>query len=152
MKYLSGNKDPLYSPCLFAQKTLKGKVVDENQQAIPHASVKLKSAKQTKSTITNNDGTFTIEQLDFSTAQISISSIGYKTLNQKIELNNSSTPQIFTLVNDNTELQAVEIVGRTQKDYNSEYSFSATKIAIKNKELPQAMSSWWFAGTVSALQ
>ena len=74
----------LLSLTAFAQNSIKGKVIDENQQAIPHASIKLKSAKQTKSTITNNDGTFTIEQLDFSTAQISISSIGYKTLSQKV--------------------------------------------------------------------
>lgn len=131
----------LLSLTAFAQNSIKGKVIDENQQAIPHASIKLKSAKQTKSTITNNDGTFTIEQLDFSTAQISISSIGYKTLSQKVELNTASTTILFVLHNDNTELQAVEVLGRTQKDYNSEYSFSATKIAIKNKELPQAMST-----------
>jgi iron complex outermembrane recepter protein len=39
------------------------------------------------------------------------------------------------------ELQTVEIVGRLKKDYNSDYSFSATKMAILNKELPQSIGT-----------
>ena len=38
-------------------------------------------------------------------------------------------------------LQSVEVVGRARQDYNSDYSFSASKIAIKNKELPQAITT-----------
>ena len=33
------------------------------------------------------------------------------------------------------------MVGRARQDYNSDYSFSASKIAIKNKELPQAITT-----------
>lgn len=39
------------------------------------------------------------------------------------------------------ELQTVEITGRLKKDYNSDYSFSATKIAILNKDLPQSIGT-----------
>jgi len=39
------------------------------------------------------------------------------------------------------ELQTVEIVGRATKKYNSDYSFSATKIAALNKDIPQSISS-----------
>ncbi len=39
------------------------------------------------------------------------------------------------------DIQTVEIVGRVKKAYNSDYSFSATKIAIQNRELPQALST-----------
>ena len=43
---------------------------------------------------------------------------------------------------DNTKkLQTVELIGRARKDYNSDYSFSASKIALKNMEVAQSISS-----------
>jgi iron complex outermembrane recepter protein len=39
------------------------------------------------------------------------------------------------------ELQTVEVVGRVDRDYTSDYSFSATRTAIKNQELPQSIST-----------
>jgi iron complex outermembrane recepter protein len=39
------------------------------------------------------------------------------------------------------ELQTVEVVGRVDRDYQSDYSFSATKSAIRNQELPQSIST-----------
>ena len=39
------------------------------------------------------------------------------------------------------QLQTVEIIGRARKDYNSDYSFSASKISLKNMEVTQAIST-----------
>ena len=39
------------------------------------------------------------------------------------------------------KLQTVEIIGRERKDYNSDYSFSASKIALKNMEVSQAITT-----------
>lgn len=39
------------------------------------------------------------------------------------------------------ELQTVEIVGRSGKKYNSDYSFAATKTAALNKDIPQSIST-----------
>jgi len=39
------------------------------------------------------------------------------------------------------QLQTVEIIGRARKDYNSDYSFSASKIALKNMEVSQAITT-----------
>lgn len=39
------------------------------------------------------------------------------------------------------ELQTVEIIGRSTRKYNSDYSFSATKTAALNKDIPQSISS-----------
>lgn len=39
------------------------------------------------------------------------------------------------------ELQTVEIVGRSSKKYNSDYSFAATKTAALNKDIPQSIST-----------
>lgn len=39
------------------------------------------------------------------------------------------------------QLQTVEIIGRSSKKYNSDYSFSATKTASLNKDIPQSIST-----------
>lgn len=38
-------------------------------------------------------------------------------------------------------IQTVEIVGRKSQDYVSDYSFAATKIAMKNKDLPLTLNT-----------
>ncbi|WP_051884721.1 TonB-dependent siderophore receptor [Chryseobacterium luteum] len=38
-------------------------------------------------------------------------------------------------------IQTVEIIGRKSKDYTSGYSFAATKIAMKNKDLPLTLNT-----------
>ncbi|WP_172279087.1 TonB-dependent siderophore receptor [Chryseobacterium sp. LAM-KRS1] len=38
-------------------------------------------------------------------------------------------------------IQTVEIIGRKSKDYISDYSFAATKIAMKNKDLPLTLNT-----------
>ncbi|THU40252.1 TonB-dependent siderophore receptor [Niastella caeni] len=40
-----------------------------------------------------------------------------------------------------TQLQTVEVIGRNAQKYNSDYSFSATRTAILNKELPQSIGT-----------
>lgn len=53
--------------------------------------------------------------------------------------NSAQTEEADTL--KSKELQTVEIVGRVKKDYNSDYSFSATRTAILNKDLPQSIGT-----------
>lgn len=38
-------------------------------------------------------------------------------------------------------VQTVEITGRKSKDYTSDYSFAATKVAMKNKDLPLSLNT-----------
>jgi len=47
----------------------------------------------------------------------------------------------ITLLDSELMLQSVEVVGRKRQDYNSDYSFSATKIAIENQKLPQSVNT-----------
>ena len=46
-----------------------------------------------------------------------------------------------SLINPEKTLQTLEIVGRARNDYNSDYSFSSSKIALKNMEVPQSIST-----------
>ncbi|MDO4763541.1 MAG: TonB-dependent siderophore receptor [Flavobacteriaceae bacterium] len=48
---------------------------------------------------------------------------------------------ISTEPKDEKVLQTVELIGRARRDYNSDYSFSASKIALKNMEVAQAVST-----------
>ncbi len=47
----------------------------------------------------------------------------------------------IALIESSELLQSVEVIGRRRKDYNSDYSFSGSKVAILNKELPQSVST-----------
>jgi iron complex outermembrane receptor protein len=62
-----------------------------------------------------------------------------QTKNQKVR--DSIVKDSIELEAKRNELQTVEIIGRSSKKYNSDYSFSATKIAALNKDIPQSIST-----------
>jgi iron complex outermembrane recepter protein len=134
--------------CLFTitatlAQTTKGRVVDANT-GTPIVGATVRILNTDKGTSTDAEGNFS---LDVPTAGAStglaspgtlqISFVGFTTQNVK------ARERFFTveLVPEITDLQTVEVVGRAAKNYNSEYSFSATKIATLNKDLPQAIST-----------
>ncbi|WP_233431404.1 TonB-dependent siderophore receptor [Flavobacterium tructae] len=62
-----------------------------------------------------------------------------QTVNKKIS---DSIPKDSVKVKtEHTQLQTVEIIGRSTKKYNSDYSFAATKTAALNKDIPQSIST-----------
>lgn len=124
-----------------AQNTLVGTITDESKIPVVNASVKLISASETKGTLTDLKGVFEFKDLSNQNYRLVVSSVGYEKYEQNIVESDSKQSLVIKLQSNTTELQSVEIVGRAKKDYNSDYSFSATKIAIKNKELPQALST-----------
>ncbi|GAB2610305.1 TonB-dependent siderophore receptor [Emticicia sediminis] len=124
-----------------AQNTLVGTITDQSKIPVVNASVKLISASETKGTLTDLKGVFLFKDLSNQNYRLVVSSVGYEKYEQNIVVSNSKQNLVIKLQSNATELQSVEIVGRAKKDYNSDYSFSATKIAIKNKELPQALST-----------
>ncbi|MEN2401154.1 TonB-dependent siderophore receptor [Flavobacterium sp. MC2016-06] len=62
-----------------------------------------------------------------------------QTNNQKIQ--DSIAKDSIEMESKRNVLQTVEIVGRSTKKYNSDYSFAATKIASLNKDIPQSIST-----------
>lgn len=121
----------LFTSYIHAQ-TIAGKVTDAyTGKPISGASIELLNTQ--KGTITDESGEFLLE----GTGTILISFIGYESY--QIKTNNYFLN--IALIPEISALQTVEIVGRAANDYNSDYSFSATKMAIKNKDLPQAIST-----------
>lgn len=84
---------------------------------------------------TDSTGKFTLDAP--ASGQLQVSFVGFKTTTVK------AREQFFTveLVPEIIELQTVEVVGRVARDYNSEYSFSTTKIATLNKDIPQSIGT-----------
>ena len=113
-------------------QTISGKITDViTGENIIGASIEILDSE--KGTVTDSNGNFSIE----GKGPLQVSHVGYKTLiieSNGSFLNIKLTPNI-------TELQTVEITGRTAKQYNSTYSFSATKTATASKNIPQSISS-----------
>ncbi|KAA1247907.1 TonB-dependent receptor [Aquimarina sp. RZ0] len=132
----------LFSYTTFAQVQVTGTIVDPQNIPIPGATISLQNKTNTFGKLTDNSGQFEINAPS-GTYTIEVRYLGFQPYKNTIEIGNSTTYDIETIqLEEGTEqLQSVEIVGRARTDYNSDYSFSSTKIAIKNKELPQAVST-----------
>lgn len=114
-----------------SQKIL-GKITNiDTKEAIAGAAIKLLNSEI--ETTASPDGNFVME----GEGTLEIAASGYKT----IQIKSRSTFMNIEMISDRTELQTVEIVGRSSKKYNSDYSFSATKIAALNKDIPQSIST-----------
>lgn len=110
---------------------IKGKIIDNTtKEALPGANIKL--LKTNQETQTNQEGNFEMT----GEGMLEISFSGYQVIQIK-----SSSNLIIELEPNENQLQEVEIMGRKKNDYDSEYSFSATKTAIPNKLLPQGIGT-----------
>jgi iron complex outermembrane receptor protein len=113
-------------------QTISGTVIDAvTGSSIPGASVQLMSDKT--GTATDSAGQFTLP----GKGTIRVSAVGYRPLTMA----SRAVPFTVELIPTANELQTVEVVGRATREYNSEYSFSATKIAALNKDVPQSIGT-----------
>ena len=125
----------------FSQIQVSGKVVDANDESLPGATVTLDNQNTSLGTVTDVNGAFSISLETAGTYDLRIRFFGFASYQKSLEIGENYDLGTIRLEEGNLQLQTVEIVGRARTDYNSDYSFSATKIAIENKELPQAISS-----------
>ncbi len=128
----------------FAQITVRGTVVtSENIPLIGANVIAFDEAKNKTGTITEANGSFRLELNSPGDYDMRVSYIGYFDFTKELTAssNNEINLGTITLKESDQLLQSVEVVGRRRQDYNSDYSFSASKVAILNKELPQSISS-----------
>ena len=130
---------------LWAQEPITGTIVDDQNEPIEGATITVKGTNGTPGTYgktTDSEGQFelNVPQGEYS---LQIRYLGYRSYNDDLQINEGSPLDIGTVtLNEGTQqLQSVEVIGRARTDYNSDYSFSATKVAIANKELPQAITT-----------
>ncbi len=127
---------------LSAQEVVTGTIIDSESEPIVGATITLRGASGTFGKLTDSEGRFELNVPEDSYT-LEIRYLGFQSFKDKIDVVAGSPYDIGTVtLNEGTEqLQSVEVVGRARTDYNSDYSFSATKVAIKNKELPQAVAT-----------
>lgn len=127
----------------LAQIVVTGKVMNQSQAVIAGATVSMKSGNEVHGGITGESGVFKVELRNPGVYDIKISFVGFDPFIRSYTFNESKQYDLGSIVltEYTQELQTVEVVGRIDRDYQSDYSFSATKSAIKNKELPQSLST-----------
>ena len=127
----------------YGQKLI-GNIVDQESNPIFGATISYSNSFGDKGgTISEENGEFILELPRSGEYNITITYIGYNSnkFQQIFNQNQSYNMGRIRLEEGVQLLQSVEVVGRARQDYNSDYSFSASKIAIKNKELPQAITT-----------
>ena len=128
----------------FSQSKITGTITDLENISIEGANIILTNKEKKQNGVTSDvGGDFSIEASKPGVYNIRISYLGYNLYTKSLTVvdNQNINLGIIILKESSESLQSVEIVGRVRKDYNSDYSFSASKIAIKNKELPQAVAT-----------
>lgn len=126
-----------------AQLTLSGKVVSDSTAPVAGANVTLKNKSIRKNTSTNDEGRFSITGLPTGQFSLTLSFTGFDPLTTIVILDDTSAVNelTFFLTRDIGQLQTVEVIGRAARKYNSDYSFSATRTASLNKDIPQSIST-----------
>lgn len=127
----------------YSQINVSGKITDNKNNPILGATIVFDNNGKNRGTITNEKGEFNFILEKTGTYDLNISFIGFLSISQTHDFLENRAYELGTIMLKEgvLQLQTVEVVGRLKRDYNSDYSFSATKIAIANKELPQAISS-----------
>jgi len=123
------------------QNQLTGTINDSKGYPVINMNVRLISDVESKIVLTDLEGRFVFENLLGRKYKLIVTSMSYEPFEQEIDLNVVNQPLMILLIPSGLNLQEVEVLGRSRQDYTSEYSFSATKIAIANKELPQGLGN-----------
>jgi iron complex outermembrane recepter protein len=134
----------LFPSLLFSQKpagSIRGTVLLADGEPAQGVTVFLK--KSGKITTTNNKGIFVIDKLPAGTDSLMISSVGAKTFGQEIIISSGRPINIGTihLTRNISQLQTIEMNGRTSQSYKSDYSFFGNKTQTPIKDIPQSIST-----------
>ena len=131
----------LLNSICYAQTRLKSTVVDQNNAPIIGATILIQNESTNLGQLTDETGSFDVE-LPPGNYRLEVRYLGFQPYTQQVDLSgNGDVLENIVLQEGTEQLQNVEIIGRIRRDYNSDYSFSASKVAIKNRELPQAVAA-----------
>ena len=119
---------------------ISGKISDSSNLPVPGATVRLRPLGLV--TISDLEGNYYFPQVQEGRYSLSVSFIGYTNEQQQVTLvGNQDLVLNFSLNVSENELQTVEVFGRKETSYKNGESFSASKIEMKVKDIPQTISS-----------
>ena len=127
----------------WAQFRVSGTIADNRGVPISNATIRFKNNKDQLSTSSDSLGKFVLVLPKTGSYQINISALGYQRYSTIFNVSSTDTiiKNVIVLETASEVLQTVEVVGTNGKKYYGNYSFSATKTASLNKDIPQAISS-----------
>lgn len=133
----------LITAASYAQIPFSGKVITEGKEAIGGANIQVKNKNNNRQTISKADGSFSLDIPSNGVYTVIIEILGYEIFTDQVFVNDRISNKMYTaeLIPSYKQLQTVEVTGRTAKRYNSDYSFSATRTASLNKDIPQSVTT-----------
>lgn len=126
---------------LIAQyATIKGTVKTTDGKVLSYVSLYLKGTELR--TISDKEGVYGITRITPGNYNLIASFTGLKTQEKKVDLVTDDKVTIDFIMEENSqELQTVEVTGRKEVSYKNDKSFSAAKVEMKIKDIPQSISS-----------
>jgi iron complex outermembrane receptor protein len=132
----------LFPIALWAQSNtgiVNGTVTAANRQPASYVNVLIKGT--TIGISTDETGSFSLESPEGSVTLV-FTGIGFAEYERAVEVVAGQTLTLDVQLSEQvTALQTVEITGRKETTYKSEYSFSATKTQVPVKDIPQTIST-----------
>jgi iron complex outermembrane recepter protein len=126
---------------LWAQTgNIKGTVTTSDGKPAEFVNVGVKGMN--KGATTNTSGEYTISAVPIGEQTLITSYVGTKSVEKTITVKDGEIVIVdIEIEQQNRELQTVEILGRKENDYKSDYSFAATKMEMKSVDIPQSIST-----------
>lgn len=109
--------------------TLSGKIVNEEDEAIPGTTVHLLNTHF--GTASKSDGTFTLNNIPYGNYRIQISAIGYAAIEQPIAIEQSNQELNLTLVEAATQLDAVVVTAQKTEEEIQKVPISISAISSR---------------------
>lgn len=127
----------------FGQSTVSGTITDSQNQPVKNATIRFKSGREQQTTSSDSSGNFRLTLAKQAVYTITVTAVGFTPYTRPRQIMAAGEvflePILLSFANE--ELQTVEIIGTNGRKYYGDYSFSATKTATINKDIPQAISS-----------
>ncbi|GGF06238.1 ferrichrome-iron receptor [Hymenobacter cavernae] len=120
---------------------LAGRVVGPSGQGLERITVVESTGRF--STLTSADGRFSLDQLPLAEYTLITRSLGHQEQRRTVVLS-ADDPNVtvnFTLQPSSNALQEVEVLGRKETTYKSDYSFVGTRTATALINVPQSVST-----------
>jgi iron complex outermembrane recepter protein len=119
---------------------LQGRITTDAGQ--PAALVNVALLGTTRGTAADEQGEFRLDNLPAGAQTVVVSAVGFETRRQSVQLTAGETTRLdVVLAPQSQQLQQVEVTGRRETSYKSDYSFAGTRTQTAVKDIPQIVST-----------
>ncbi|MFM8741578.1 MAG: carboxypeptidase regulatory-like domain-containing protein, partial [Cytophagales bacterium] len=113
----------IYSHWGLSQISITGKVIDQSQNAIVGATLSITDGTNAQGTTTDSEGIFKLEIPQAGVYDVEVRFVGFDPYIKSFSFSAAKAYDlgIITLTEYTQELQTVEVSGRLDRDYTSDY-------------------------------